>query len=149
MKLKIIKKYFTLLEIVISIAILSLCFSLIGMKTQKAIYKHRYENNIKQFNHYTQFCKKMALSNQADVYLNLKEQNENIEIEMGTSETEGFFKNMKKTKDILKDINFLVNEEMINSLEIVFTSNGCVIPKIKIALRDKNRKFKPYKILKI
>jgi len=149
MKTKIIKKYFTLLEIVISIAILSLCFSLIGMKTQKAIYKHRYENNIKKLNHYAQFCKKMALSNQADVYLNLKEQNESIKLEIGTSETEGFFKNMKKTKDTLNDINFLVNKETVSSLEIVFTSNGCVMPEVQIELIDKNRKFKPYKFLKI
>jgi hypothetical protein len=55
---------------------------------------------MKKIDMYFNFCKKMAFSNQADIYLKLSQKDFDIYCEMGTDEGMGFFENTKKTKVI-------------------------------------------------
>ena len=78
-------KHFTLLEMMIAIVLIGIVASVTGIKVNTALHKHHYENNIKKFDSYVEFCKKMAFANQADIYLELKQDENKIEIEIGTS----------------------------------------------------------------
>jgi len=147
MKKTITKKYFTLLEVMVTIALLSICFSIVGIKIHEALYSHKYKNNIKTIESYFIFCRKMALSNQADIYLNFKQENEKIYCEMGTDEKVGFFKNTKKTKDIFDNMHFLFNDKKAETLEIVFSSSGEIFPKGVFKFCDKKQKFEQIKII--
>ncbi|NGX34557.1 MAG: hypothetical protein K1060chlam1_00910 [Candidatus Anoxychlamydiales bacterium] len=136
------KKHFTLLEIVISIVLIGIFASVIGINLNEALYKHSYENNIKKMDNYIEFCKKMAFSNQADIYMHLTQGEKNIEIEIGTSSDMGFFKNIKKTKDIFNNMSFEFNNEKLDNLEIIFTSNGEILTNGELKFMDIKKKFK-------
>lgn len=135
------KKHFTLLEIMIAIVLIGIVASVTGINLSTALHKHNYENNIKKFDNYVEFCKKMAFANQADIYMTLSQDENNIEIEMGTSSDMGFFKNIKKTKDVFKSMNFKFNEKKMEKVEIVFTSNGSILTKGKINFLDIKEKI--------
>lgn len=143
--MKIIKKHFTLLEIMITMVLLGISFSIIGLNIRKALYKHNYENNIKKFESYTEFCKKMAFSNQADVYMVLSQTENKVSLKIGTSWDMGFFKNIKKTKDSLDNMHLLFNDEKFNQLEIVFTSNGNIFPSGVFLFIDEKETFSPFR----
>lgn len=140
-----IKKHFTLLELMVTMVLLVICFSIIGINVNKSLYAHKWNNNLKKIDMYFDFCKKMAFSNQADIYLNLSQVNSKIYFEIGTDATMGFFKNSKKTKDYFEDIYFLYNDKKIDKLEILFCSTGMILPKGTIEFLDKKKKFKQLK----
>lgn len=143
------KIYFTLLEIIVTIALVTICFSVIGINVSEALYKHNYETCVKKMERYFDFCGKMAFSNQADVYLKLSQKGQDIYYEMGTDENMGFFENMKTTKDCFRDARFLFNDKKAINLEIVFSSTGEVLPKGNITFLDKKNKIKQIKTLKV
>ncbi len=144
---KSIKRYFTLLELMITITLIVICFSVIGINLSEALYKHKYKNNIKKIDMYFDFCKKMAFSHQADIYLKLYQENQRVYCEIGTDESTGFFENTPKTKDHFDDINFLFNQKKINKLEILFSTTGEILPKGNIEFLDKKKKFKQIKTI--
>ncbi|HEU64927.1 MAG: hypothetical protein KR126chlam4_00310 [Candidatus Anoxychlamydiales bacterium] len=137
-----IKKHFTLLEIMIGMVLIGIIASVIGINLNEALHKHKYENNIKKFDSYIEFCKKMAFANQADIYMNLSQDEKKTEIEIGTSSDMGFFKNIKKTHDSFNNMSFEFNGENHEKLEIIFTSNGNILTKGKIKFIDVKKKFK-------
>lgn len=138
------RRYFTLLEIVIAILLVSIFATLIGVNLNEALYKHSYENDIKKMDNYIEFSKKMAFSNQADIYMHLKQAEKKIEIEIGTSSDMGFFKNIKKTKDTFNNMRFEFNEESLDNLEIIFTSNGEILTKGELKFIDIKKKFEDH-----
>lgn len=139
---KLIKKSFTLLEIIITITILSFCFSFFGIKINALLYSHRYSNNLKKIESYIAFCKKVSETNQADISLKLFQKNKRIFLEIGTDEKVGIFENSKKISDIFDDITFTFNEKNIDNIEIIFSSNGEYYPKGKFVFFDKKAKWK-------
>ena len=143
----IIKKNFTLLELMVVFFLLTFCFSLVGINVKKALYSHGFQNNIKTIDSYFEFCKKMALSNQADIYVSLKQENENLLLEMGTDEKMGFFKNQKQTKELLKNLHFYLNDEKSKKLQIVFSSTNKIQPEGKLEFKDTKEKFSKIKNL--
>lgn len=145
MKKTITRRFFTLLELMVTITILAICFSVIGIKVNKALYKHKYRNNIKKIDMYFTFCKKMALSNQADIYLKLYQEKDKTCFEMGTDDFSGFFENIKKTKDVFDDMFFLFNQKKVNEMEIIFSSTGEILPKGNLEFFDKKKIFKEIK----
>lgn len=150
-----IKKHFTLLELMICIALITICFSMIGINVRKAINIHKYKSNIKKIDMYFDFCKKMAMANQADVYLNFSQVNQNIFCEMGTDENRSFFENSQKIRDNFENMYFFFDKKKINKLEILFSSTGEILPKgeiefstnDKIEFSDKNNYFKQFKTI--
>ncbi len=137
-----IKKYFTLLEIMIGTFLIGIFISIIGINLNKALHKHRFQSNINKFDNYVDFCKKMAFSNGADIYMHLFQKEHGIAIEIGTSPDMGFFKNIKKTKDIFDNMFFEFNGSPIDKLEIVFTSNGNSLTSGILTFKDIKKKIK-------
>jgi len=131
----------------ITITLIVMCFSFIGIKINKALYTHKYKNNIKKLDMYFDLCKKMAFSNQADVYLKLYQEKEKLVCEIGTDEKMGFFINSKKIKDHFENMYFLYNQKKINKLEILFSTTGEILPKGNLEFLDKRKKFKQIKII--
>ena len=136
-----IKKNFTLLELMVVFCLLTFCFSLVGINIKKALYSHGFQNNIKTIDSYFEFCKKMALSNQADIYVSLKQKDASLLLEMGTDEKMGFFQNQKQTKEILKNLHFYLNDEKCENLQIVFSSTNKIEPEGKLEFKDTKEKF--------
>lgn len=134
-------KHFTLLEIMITIFLIGIVASAVSINLNKALHKHHYENNIKKFDSYVEFSKKMAFSNQADIYMHLTQTETKIGIEIGTSSDMGFFKNIKKTQDSFNNMNFKFNGEKLEKLEIVFTSNGNILTQGKFEFMDVKEKI--------
>jgi hypothetical protein len=147
MNSNLIKKSFTLLEIIITISLLTTCFSVIGIKINSALYSHKFKNNIKRIDDCFDFCKKMAKSNGADIYLKLFQKNMKIYIEIGTDQTMGFFEKGKKSKDQFDDMSFLFDDKNQDEMEIIFSSTGEVFPKGKFIFSDKKNKFKENKTI--
>jgi hypothetical protein len=137
----IIKKYFTLLELLVTTVLLVVCFSFIGIKINKALYVHRSKNNLKKIENYFDFCKKMALANQADIYLKLYQKKGTIFCEIGTDETMGLFKKVKKIKDIFKNMCFLFDKKKIDMIEVIFSTTGKTFPNGKLEFFDMRNKF--------
>jgi hypothetical protein len=140
-KIQIITKNFTLLEIVITIVLITTCLSFIGIKITDALYVQKYKNNLKKIDYYFAFSKKMAQTNQADIYLKIYQENMKTHLEIGTDEKMGFFLNSKKITDVLDDLVFTFNEKKIDNIEIVFSSSGNVFPKGKFVFLDRKNKF--------
>ena len=136
-----IKKPFTLLEIMIGMVLIGIIASVVGLNLNEALYKHRYENNKKKIDSYIEFCKKMAFANQADIYMQLSQDEKKIEMEIGTSSDMGFFKNIKKTHDSFNNMSFEFNGAGQDNLEIIFTSNGDVLTKGELKFIDIKKKF--------
>jgi Tfp pilus assembly protein FimT len=141
MKKNIIKKYFTLLELVITIALITICFSVIGINVSRSLYKHRYKNNLKKIDLYFGFCKKMAYFNQSDVHMKLSQDDKKICCEMGTDETMGFFENSKKIEDAFDHMKFLFNKKKVDKLDVLFSSTGEVLPKGDLEFLDNKDKI--------
>jgi len=144
---KIIKKNFTLLEIIITFTLVIFCFSFLGMKVNTALYSYKYKSNIKKIDNCFEFCKKMAQTNQSDIYLKLSQRNEKIFYEIGTNESIGFFKNSRKIKDKFEDIYFSFEGKKVNDIEIVFSTTGEIFPNGALEFSDKKNKFKDKKVL--
>ncbi|NGX48492.1 MAG: hypothetical protein K940chlam5_00077 [Candidatus Anoxychlamydiales bacterium] len=136
-----IKKPFTLLEIMVGMFLIGIIASVIGLNLNEALYKHRYENNKKKIDSYIEFCKKMAFANQADIYMQLSQDEKKIEIEIGTSSDMGFFKNIKKMHDSFNNMSFEFNGAGQDNLEIIFTSNGDILTKGELKFIDIKKKF--------
>lgn len=135
------RRHFTLLEIMIGMVLIGIIASVIGLNLNEALYKHRYENNKKKIDSYLEFCKKMAFANQADIYMQLSQDEKKIEMEIGTSADMGFFKNIKKTHDSFNNMSFEFNGEALDNLEIIFTSNGDILTKGSLKFIDIKKKF--------
>jgi hypothetical protein len=147
MKKKTTKKYFTLLEIILTITLLSICFSFIGIKINTVLYSYKFKDNIKKIDAYFEFCKKMAETNQADIYLKLSQNDKKTYLKIGTDEKMGFFEKTKKLDDVFNDFIFAFNKKNIDNVEIIFSSNGEVFPKGKFVFSDKKNKFSEKKTI--
>ncbi|MFA6119650.1 MAG: prepilin-type N-terminal cleavage/methylation domain-containing protein [Parachlamydiales bacterium] len=146
-KKTIIKKNFTLLEIIICISLLSICFSFVGIKINDALYSYKFKSSLKKIDVYIDFCQKMARSNQADIYLKLSQKNKKVFLEIGTDDKMGFFKNNKKISDVFENLFFDFEEKKTDCLEFVFSSSGETFPKGNFIFYDKKNKFKENKAI--
>lgn len=140
-----IKRSFTLIELMVTLSLIIISFSFIGVKINDSLYSHRFKNNIKKIDVYFDFCKKMALSNQADIYLKISQKDHRVKFEIGTDEVNGFFKNTQKTIEFFDDLNFLFDGTKVDKVEIVFTQTQKIIPNAAIEFFDTKNKFKQIK----
>ena len=124
-----IKRKFTLIELIIVLAIIGMSCSLIGIKINKVIYSHNVKNDLKKIEYYFQFCKKIALFNQMDVYLVLEQKKDSTLLKIGTDENLGFFKNSKPLKYDFKNINFSFNNKKMKKIEVLFCATGSILPE--------------------
>ncbi|MBN2480064.1 MAG: type II secretion system protein [Parachlamydiales bacterium] len=136
-----IKRNFTLLEIVLTIVIISLFSSLIFLKMNTALEGHKIKSDIKKIDSYFVMCKKMAYTHQADIYLTAINEKKGMTLEIGTDENMGLFENQKKIKELLKNINFKFNNKIVDKVEIIFSSTGSILPKPNFQFFDKNSKI--------
>lgn len=89
----------------------------------------------------------MALSNQADIYVSLKQKDTALLLEMGSDEKMGFFQNQKKTKEIFKNLHFYLNDEKCLEHQIIFSSTNKIEPEGVLEFKDTKEKFSTIKTL--
>jgi Tfp pilus assembly protein FimT len=141
-KINIISKnFFTLLEILIAISLLTILVSLVSIKTTEAINKYRFDSNIKKISSYVEFSKKIAISHKADVILTFNQKKSDTTLKISSYEDTPIFNNMKNIEEKFKNLNFSFDKTIIKNLTITFTSTGYYFPKGEIAFADKYIKY--------
>lgn len=128
---KIIKKSFTLIEILVVFFIISSVFSVLGFYLNKAIYIHKQKNNIKKIKSYLDFAQKMAVLHQSDVIVKFTQDKKDVKLFIGLDENLGFFCD-KPQKDIFENLKIFFNKKPTNFIEILCTSNGVIWPQGKL-----------------
>ena len=100
--LKIVKRSFTLLEIVIALILISTCSTVVGIKITKAVEKHRFYSNAKLIEDKLNFCQKIALSSQEDIYFSINSLKKGSEYFISKDENKGLLLKKKKLKKVFK-----------------------------------------------
>ncbi len=132
------KKAFTLIELMVSIALILLVTSIIGINVNKALKNHKFISKIKKIESYIEYVKKMALIHQTDVYFILNQDLKGSYLKIGTDEVNGFFKNQKVKEEIFENVFFSFNNE--RNVIIIFSSTGNVFPKGEFIFSDNKDK---------
>jgi Tfp pilus assembly protein FimT len=131
------KKFFTLLEILISISLLTILISIVSIKTKKAIDAYTFESNIKKISSYIEFSKKIAISHKADVILDLQQDNSYTILRISSYENTPIFNNMKNIEEKFKNLKFSFDKTNKKNLTITFTSTGYSFPDGEITFSNK------------
>jgi hypothetical protein len=141
--LKIAKKSFTLLEIVIALVLIGLCSTVVGIKITKAVEKHRFYSNAKLIEDKLNFCQKIALSSQEDIYFSIISLKHGSEYFISKDENKGLLFKKEKSKKFLKNLFFKnpENEKTPNEILFCFTSTGVILPKINLKLCHKKENY--------
>jgi len=133
-----IKRSFSLIEVIITIVIISMISTIVSISINKSLKYYRFKTNIKKIESYFEFAKKISYMQQTDVFFYLENKDKDILLTIGTSKDGGFFKNQKSIKDRIKNAHFLLKNQKSNSVEITFSSSGAIFPKEEIKICDKN-----------
>jgi prepilin-type N-terminal cleavage/methylation domain-containing protein len=128
---------FSLIELSIVLMILSVCFSFIGISVKNAIDKYQYETSVQRMKDKFYFCRNMANVHQSDIFLNLKKSKKGLILSISTDEENGLFRGVKEQDEILKNIDFHIDNNNVNSQILMFSSTGNVFPQIKLQLFSK------------
>ncbi len=141
MKTIVLSRKFTLIELFISLAIIGVVSTFLIFKTNEILTKHAFETNIKKVNNYIEYCKKIAITHQADIYFSLYQKKNGIQCEIGTDENQGIFKNQKKQEDFLKNILFTFNGKNYPEIILGCSSTGKTFPSGKLKISSKKGNF--------
>lgn len=135
------KKYFTLLEIMVVIIIITIASSAIGIRICKSISTYEYQKATDQIFEKLKFAKKFALANQCDIYISFKQDKSRLISEMGYyGEKDSHNRSYRHGFSNLR-FKFISNDENIyeNLLTLIFTSTGDYLPKGILYLFGSNK----------
>ncbi|KPK33125.1 MAG: hypothetical protein AMS24_02080 [Chlamydiae bacterium SM23_39] len=140
---KINIKPFTLIEILISISILSMVSFIVGIKIEKCISKYRFERNYSKILRKFLFIKDISISNQCDLEIELKQKKRNLLITIGIDSDTGLFPNKKREKEKFSNLyfKFIGKKKIENFVKLFFSSTGNFYPKGKIILYNEKKKL--------
>ena len=129
-------RFFTLLEVILFIAIVSIVSTVIGISIGKGVSKYRLEREVKRFYEKFFFIKKMAIANQCDLIVDITQKKKGVLLEIGTSENGGIFPNRKREKEYFSSIyfKFIGDKKIKNSVRLFFYSTGDFYPKGKLRI---------------
>lgn len=137
------KRFFTLLEIIVTIVIISIASTAVGVKITHLVSKHRFESSCRRFIGKIAFAKQMALTNQSDVFLTISQENENVVlmIDFASGHLEKPF-----VKETLPRLSVELQESKNDSKKISFSincfSSGYLFPKGNVRLFTRDGKEK-------
>ncbi len=131
-----IKKNFSLLEIIITIVIISIASTAVGIKIHKLIEKHRFESSCKRISAKISFAKQLSLTNQCDVFLAFAENADGLLVNLNFTPME-----RPSLKESVSHIHARLNLENSTKSDFVinFFSSGYISPQGKITLYDSKR----------
>lgn len=128
------RRFFTLLEVMIGIALIALASSLIGVKMHHAIEKKRFQSTLESLKARIMVTQKLAISTQDDWQLTLEKKGH-----AWTLHT--VCENKKKLSPLhFQNFDVYLNGKKVDCLTLDFFSTGEVLPNGKILLKDKSQK---------
>lgn len=139
MKIKSKKKSFTLIEVLLSIFIISITSCVIGISIYKAISTYRFEKNCSRFIDKLLFIKKISFLQDLDIVMEITEKNKNLILEIFPQNRETIFF-QKKILEKFPNLKMKFRKEKIKHLNFFFSKSGFFTPHGKFILYDKKRK---------
>ena len=129
-------RFFTLLEVILFIAIVSIVSTVIGISIGKGVSKYRLERECNRFYEKFFFIKKMAIANQCDLLVDITQKKKGILLEIGTSENGGIFPNKKREREYFSSISFkfIGDKKIEGSMRFFFYFTGDFYPKGKLRI---------------
>ena len=121
-------RFFSFLELIIVLSLVSFLFTFLGIRIFHAIAKHRFYKNMQQMEGAFHFCRRMALTHQCDISLTIGQERNGIRYIIGIEENEGLFCNTSPEKKFLYHLYFTLNGQKKESVQLNFTSSGKVFP---------------------
>jgi prepilin-type N-terminal cleavage/methylation domain-containing protein len=137
------KRFFTLLEIIVTIVIISIASTAVGVKITHLVSKHRFESSCRRVIGKIAFAKQMALTNQCDVFLTVSQDKENVVlmIDFASNHLEKpFIKEMLPR--LFAELRESKNDFKKNSFIINCFSSGYLSPKGNVRLFTRDGKEK-------
>jgi prepilin-type N-terminal cleavage/methylation domain-containing protein len=123
--------FFSLIELMVVIAILTIVSTTVGIKISRAIADYEYVRSSFQIPAKLKFAKELSVVNQSDVYFTLSQKDSKIVCEIGFMEGKGDRK--IKFHHLFSNIIFLFEPEgkpvIGESIAFIFTPNGEVSPR--------------------
>ncbi|NGX56985.1 MAG: hypothetical protein K1060chlam5_01241 [Candidatus Anoxychlamydiales bacterium] len=141
------KKYFFLIEILISITLVSIFLVLVSINVKKAVEDYKFDSNVKKITSYIDFSKKIASIHKSDVVATFFQDENSLTIKISSYENTPFFHNIRNLEEKFKNLNFSFNKRYDDKLLITFTSSGYYFPKGNIMIvQKKTNKEKEIKL---
>lgn len=130
------KRAFTLLEVLISISLVSMIALFLGIKSFQAIKYYTHKSNVEKLSHVIHSCQKIASIENRDYLLILSNTPEGITYEVVEPS-----KNPKKIKRTLKNLSYKVGGHT-GPFHLGFASTGKCYPSASIELLSFDEVFK-------
>jgi len=135
-----IKRSITLLEMMITVAILATVGSIIGIRINKAVENHRFEEGVQMLQKQIDYCQRMAMIHNVDLFLILKSSDKGMTYQVLSQEETSNYLEMQKAKS-LSSIFLQTQEEV----KILFSSRGSVFPEMQFEVissdKQKHKSF--------
>lgn len=119
------RRFFTLLEVMVAIALLTLASGVIGWKMHKAIEKKRFQSAIERLKERFFICQRFAVTTEADWKGELKQ--EKKEWVFASTCIDGKFKSLIPLK--FEKISVALNGKPVQKLDFDFYASGQVVPE--------------------
>jgi len=141
LKQKTNKHFFTLIEIMVCLTLLTIVGSFVGIKLHTLMGEIRSKRVIKEISSHINLCQKVALLQKSDMVITLRKDKDGIIFEMGSEGGHGFYNNTKSIKKRFKDLDFEFPEDK-QEIEFNFCSTGTVTPTGELTFIDPKTKKK-------
>jgi len=145
------KRYFSLVEIVVVIAIIALIGGGLGMHFAKNIKNHRFKSHISQVEAALQFAKEIAFSNQIDVTFCIEPDADHLGDMKGffiTDEPEYTLKGALNKVYKFSSLYLFKDEKLVNqTIKFLFSSSGYIDAEENIYLSSDKKGEKRHKIV--
>ena len=135
---------FTLIEIMIAIAIMAFFSTFIGMRTSRALFKYNFSKQTKELSEKLIFAHRMAIVNQYDMEARLFQHGDNSICLCG------FDGDKSKEKSLFSSFTAVFRSkegEEFSDFLITFSSTGNVFPKGSLFLYPKDMHFSVKEII--
>ena len=128
------KKFFSLIELMIVLAIISIVGSSFGIWVFKLIEKERFYSDIKNLQKTVLMCHKMAQIRQSDVFFILRKSSKGVKYEIENI-------SLPMEKNLISNSSMESNNKEIKSIKIEFSPSGGVYPGPTLIFLSKNKKY--------
>ena len=133
--------YFSLLELILALMILSVISGVISMRAYHLIGQHRFKNNEKRIKYFLRYSYSMALSHQTDIIMTFTQKKKGLQCEVAVEGDMGLFKDQPKESFYLKDFYLEAESKTKNRCFINFTSTGFIYPQSKYRFSNASKKY--------
>jgi len=119
------RRFFTLLEVMVGIALLTLASGVIGWRMHKAIQKKKFQSGIERLKERFFICQRLAVATQDDWTGEFKQKEKDWVFELSCIDGK-----IKKLPTLtLEGITIALNGKKVSELDFEFYSSGQVVPE--------------------